>query len=434
MEKLSRAVFCFLAVIVLCGVMQGVAYATSQAVVLVDGTGVFNLYQGAELAALQSVDAEVGYLGHDTLFPSVTEYAPTIRTTKFNALKGHDVALWYFENERALTKISSGQLEYISSKGKAGAVVGMGGDDDLLKSALGADETQNDMEQSGDDYSVYLYDATDDGVRDDNYTSVDSDATQGQAWSSILTWVEDQLYGIDESAGSNKEQTYDPWHNSVYTSKLSNVGSRGDVAVNIAVFKLETTSKTHDWYRVDLTVQGSTSTYYDSAFKVINYLYSLGDTLYATDGDAYGELWEHAPESTQIKTTVSYDLGLSLKGEVGKDPKTGAEASVGYSKSFDCTDVTIYDRSSHATDNCNWEARTRGPDWTLWPFNYKPSTTAQTSYTYKPSTIWRVEKGNALKLYTDADTMLATETYYLVFAQRALEIEAETGAIIEVKK
>ena len=270
-------------------------------------------------------------------------------------------------------------MAYCFSLGKSmarpGLAAGGNGDDDLLKRVMNLEGSGVDLETEATGFYSYFFGISDD-VRNDFLVSFESEVELGRAWQYIAEWVEEPVDSPSVSSSnysSSSDDTYDPW-NAIYNAKISDVGADGDVAETMSVYELDTTSETHDWYRVDMNVQGSTYSYYDYAVVVGYFIDSIESGISSTDGSSHGELWEHAPETTQTNTSVSYDLGVSLGGEVKKDGASGkGEAKVGYSKSYDCNEVTIVDSSSHAKDMGEWSAQPLGADWWSWPFSYAPS-------------------------------------------------------------
>ena len=447
MSKKLSAAFCLLAAVLVWNALGGVASAGAQGVVIVDGAGVFNLYQGSSLEALKNAVDEVGYLGHDTLMPNVTEYEPYIRSTNFDAIKSCEVGLWYFENGRAVTQLADWQVEYIKASARQGAVVGIGGDDDSLVSAMNLQDSQSGVNPGeGASYAFFSY-ALEDGVRDDYTLMLKSQGSLGRAWSLIYAWAEEQISGaavsqksslgsyVPEDAPLAEKYTSssdgsDPWQ-ATYNVKLNAYGQYGDISEAISVYKLDTTSEDYDWYRVDANTQASTQSYY-STWSSLHYYLNTVESKFKSYTTSTGELWEYSPTTTQTNTSVSYDLGASLSTEVKKDPSAKGEVSAGYSKSYDCYEVTIYDSSSLARNKAEWSAEIQGPDWLNWWFSfgdYYPSATAQTSYVYEPSTIWRVTKDKPLELTTTAKNNMSSSYEYLVYVYYEDWVEAEVDNV-----
>ena len=446
MKRIMTVVLCLAAAVFLCGGVAGADTGGARSVVIVDGAGVFNLYTGSSLEALLGSEDEVGYLGHDTLMPNVTEYEPYIRTTNFDDVKDCEVGLWYFENGRAVTKLAAWQVEYIQASAKQGAVVGIGGDDESLISAMSLQDSQSGVNPGeGVAYAFFSY-ALEDGVRDDYTLMLQSDGNLGRAWSLIYAWADEKISGtavsqkstlgsyVPEDAPLSAKYTasddYDPWL-ATYNTKLIAYGQNGDIAEAISVYKLDTSSEEYDWYRVDANTQGSTQNYYYDWDYCKNYIDKLQSSFKSYTSKT-GELWEYSPTTTQTNTSVSYDLGASLSGDVKKDPGAKAEISAGYSKSYDCYEVTIYDNSSLSYNKGEWRVEIEGPDWWNWWFgfgNYQPSATAQSSYVYEPSTIWRVAKDHPLELTTSATNTMSSSYTMIVYFGYDYWVEAEINNV-----
>ena len=170
--------------------------------------------------------------------------------------------LWYFETEGALNSLNDYQVNYIYDSLQGGSLVGIGGDDDLLKKVLATKDYGLDLEPTGEAFYNYLFGISGDS-RSDFMVSFDSKVTVGKAWDYILGWVTEQeqeqaeeqastggagLMALSSSVNASDDDTYDPW-NAIYNAKISAVGENGDVAETISAYELDTSSETHDWYR-----------------------------------------------------------------------------------------------------------------------------------------------------------------------------------------
>jgi hypothetical protein len=383
--------------------------------VIINGSGGFDLYNGGSLESLlnshQTTQAQYAY----TLAPDTSGVTPSASYADMSKLLSeHHVEVWYFSSQQALFNLGTDQAGQLRSAVQQGAVVGFCGEGKTLSEQLGLQNQNRYADIPDGIYASYFANGTLDTVME-GYTLQTEGAELGESWAGVMSWAYNQLTAssVQAGGGARQDDMSSPWE-ALYNNQ-SNVSTGGlSSSISVSVYKLETQSKDSDWYRVDYIVQAATQNYKVGWFK--DGLWSMSGFITNIDASAtaYGsgmQLIEHVPSTTLSNTSKTFDIGGSLK--LSKSPEVSGD--VGYSVSFDCPDVTMYDYTSQADGKGSWSAVPSPPNLTWMPIYYtEPALAGRTSYAYEPSMIYKVPKGEPLELGVYNNTTFRNYNYYFL--------------------